>query len=783
MRDVQRPNHISLGVLLSRMKEGRYVVPDFQREFEWEPWDIRELMRSIFLDYYIGSLLLWRSTRQHLTDLSCEPLYGFSGDGQPEYIVLDGQQRLTAMYYAFVAPRTPLPRRRRCAFYYMQVDRFMAEEYDEAFHYDWFVGERPPITQDRSLQYQRHIFPFAVIGSGGWELGNWVQGYEQYWIDEASRIAASGGDPAEAHRHVANARAFGEHLRAIVEQFQISYVELDRSIGIDKICDIFTQINSRGVRLDIFDLMNALLKPKGLQLKKLWREAGSRLSFVDTTKMSVYILQVMSILRQTYCSPKYLYYLLPGAPRSVREADGKLRKETLIPDVDDFEARWHVAVAAIERAIRALRDPRDFGVTSSSYLPYVSILPVFAALLRQVDELDPEQRLEGRRRFRLWYWASVFTNRYSGAVESTSARDFQDVRAWIRDEATEPASVAEFKQRFRALDLRGEVKRGTSIYNAMFNLLVIQGARDWISGEPPQATDLDDHHIVPSSWGLQHALGPLANSILNRTPLTAATNREVVRDRLPNVYLPELIRRSGRQEIERLMATHFISPAALDILLRTPFTPADFEAFLTERGQTMLTAIEDLLIQQRLDLPVALRELDQRIERVELDLRAAIDRAAGGDPGLLPPHVLPKIEDRLQRDLRKTPALDDDPPTTLRRRLEYADLRELQDCVCNKGLWGEFEARFGTKEGVALKFNQLADLRNGIRHSRAISEIVRKEGEAAVLWFEQALAKAPRTDPRQAAAQSRFRPVGNGSGAFLRATSPDPVRASDRDLR
>ncbi len=40
------------------LREGRYVVPDFQREFEWQPWDIRDLVRSIFLDYFIGSLLL-----------------------------------------------------------------------------------------------------------------------------------------------------------------------------------------------------------------------------------------------------------------------------------------------------------------------------------------------------------------------------------------------------------------------------------------------------------------------------------------------------------------------------------------------------------------------------------------------------------------------------------------------------------------------------------------------------------------------------------------------------
>ena len=40
----------------------------------------------------------------------------------------------------------------------------------------------------------------------------------------------------------------------------------------------------------------------------MWRDAASRLEFVETEKMNTYILQVMSILS----SPKYLYFLLPG---------------------------------------------------------------------------------------------------------------------------------------------------------------------------------------------------------------------------------------------------------------------------------------------------------------------------------------------------------------------------------------------------------------------------------------------------------------------------------------
>ena len=47
-------------------------------------------------------------------------------------------------------------------------------------------------------------------------------------------------------------------------------------VGIDKICDIFTQINSKGTPLDTFDLINALLKHKGVQLKQMWRDAAPR---------------------------------------------------------------------------------------------------------------------------------------------------------------------------------------------------------------------------------------------------------------------------------------------------------------------------------------------------------------------------------------------------------------------------------------------------------------------------------------------------------------------------
>lgn len=88
---------------------------------------------------------------------------------------------------------------------------------------------------------------------------------------------------------------------------------------------------------------------------------------------------------------------------------------------------------------------------------------------------------------------------------------------------------------------------------------------------------------------------------------------------------------------------------------------------------------------------------------------------------------------------RKNPAVNSDHYISLPGQLEYFDLRELQDTITNKVLWPEFESRFGTKEILVERFGQLAELRYCIRHSRAVDDVTRKLGEAAILWFRQVL--------------------------------------------
>ena len=108
------------------------------------------------------------------------------------------------------------------------------------------------------------------------------------------------------------------------------------------------------------------------------------------------------------------------------------------------------------------------------------------------------------------------------------------MREWMAHEDAKPDLIDEFALSYRSIDMRSEVKRGSSIYSAIFNLFVLAGARDWMSGDVPPYGDLDDHHIVPAWWGRENKVGPAINSILNRSPLTSDTNRNVIREKLPN---------------------------------------------------------------------------------------------------------------------------------------------------------------------------------------------------------------------------------------------------------
>jgi hypothetical protein len=733
MRNAQKPDHQSLRTMINWLKEGRFVIPDFQREFEWEPWAIRDLMRSIFLDYYIGSLLLWRGSASNVAALSCEPVYGRTEQGHSEFIVLDGQQRLTAINYACVGPDVPLRGRKNRTFFFVRIDKLLSNDLDEAFAYEW-TRWAANLHEDRDDQFRNHYFPLTLLGSDGFALPNWLQAYEAWWED-AAQSAVDAGDDQEAEecfRRAEDAQEFGRIVEATMGEYQITYVELDRELELDRICDVFTQINSTGLPLNTFDLINAMLRPKGLQLKDMYRKVEAQFSFLDSSKSNVYVLQIMSILKQAYCSPKYLYYLVPGAEKKVRNPDGTLRAEILISDSDEFQQQWNVAVNALSNVLTQIHHPQEFGVTSSAYLPYASILPVFAALRHRATQLEPGRRSDAVRKIRHWYWASVFTNRYSGSSESKAAQDFMAVSAWFDNDESRPVAIEDIERELPTVDLTGLRKKGDAAYNGVFNLLVINGARDWASGNVAQPDDIDDHHIIPQSWGRPiEEIGGAVDTILNRTPLSAETNRRFISDRLPNEYLPEWMERDSEAEVRQVLRTHLISDYAFEVLLRKPFTPTDFKEFIHERQRSIVEAMQEVV--GPVDLSPPLAGLNDAIEKIELGIRNVIGETLDDDANRVPPHLVQAFRERGRGG--SSDSASSEPLTKLSTLLAFSDLRQLEEILMHRTLWVDFQPRFSSKEDLRVKFGQLANLRNAIRHSRAIDPAGKLDGQAAIAWF------------------------------------------------
>ncbi|MGB6873637.1 MAG: DUF262 domain-containing protein [Dehalococcoidia bacterium] len=100
------PSSLKIDRIINRIEEGDIKIPAFQRGFVWNQDQVIQLIDSIYNDYPIGSILLWNSRD---TLKSHRNVGGFLiPDRDPQYpvnYVLDGQQRLTAIYAVFCKDR------------------------------------------------------------------------------------------------------------------------------------------------------------------------------------------------------------------------------------------------------------------------------------------------------------------------------------------------------------------------------------------------------------------------------------------------------------------------------------------------------------------------------------------------------------------------------------------------------------------------------------------------------------------------------------------------------
>lgn len=515
--------------LLKEVREGALVLPDFQRSFIWEPENIRELLVSILGDYFIGSMLVMEAIRD-AAPFALRLIEGVK-EVNPEAqiqllvkILLDGQQRTTALFYAMYEVPLPLKGRKNPYKFYINLEEALSQNWDDAV-IAISVADRKRLSEIENNEMIIPIILFKNIGE----------------------LSKKFRDNPDFERIIDLANNF--------LNYEIHMVTLQRSTGLNKIVETFERINRTGEPLSIIDLVTARLYKHEIRIRDLIENSRERYTFIKAVQGES-ILKVIALIREK--EPK--------------------RKKLLELEPENFKNDWEFACQYLQKAYERILDIKNgYGVLDfKKWMPYSTMIVPLAALMYFI-ETERLQSDKAYRKIDVWYWTSVFSNRYDQAVDTTSFNDFELIKKWIKDENKVPEFISKFNPEEIDFDVD---KQNSSIYRGVINLITLKGAYDFKTGQPPQfvRNKVQDDHIFPKSIYRE-------NRIANRTIIS--TNQSKI-NKKPSEYFRERINEIGEQRVKEILATHLIPAEALPYLLND-----DLEKFMELRKLEIINEIRE----------------------------------------------------------------------------------------------------------------------------------------------------------------------------------------------
>ena len=573
---------VALKDLMRQCHEGKLQLPDFQRGWVWDQDRIIDLLASISEGFPVGALMTLDASGE--VAFAVRSVEGAPPASKPlEAYVLDGQQRMTSLYQSTstrspVLTQTAKKRPARLHFYFdikdaldpnvTRRDAIVAVPEDRVIREN-FGRDIALNLSTEEAEFTALHFPIDRI----FEAQLWVQAALTWVLKDM-----------EARKdHMALINDFSIKVINNFADYQVPVITLGKDSSRAAVCLVFEKVNTGGKALDAFELVTAMYAGQTFRLRDDWKVRRDRLLKLPVLAgvEPVEFLQAISLLHTK-------------ALRTKAEADGRdppaisaTRNSLLqIPlsayrEYADRVEQGYVTAAKFLHGLKVFR-ARD--------LPYQTQLVPLAAILA---ELGPNWENDAvRKLLAQWYWCGVFGELYGSAVESRFALDIRDVPRWI--------SGGPVPQTIERADLREERLRTlrtrlSAAYKGVHALLMRCGAEDFRSGQPFDQTvffdeNVDIHHVFPEAWCKQQGIKPeVYNSIINKTPLSARTNR-IIGGVAPSAYLARLEKGGERippiatERLESILRTH-----ELDVgLMRAN----EFDAFFNDRRERLLKLIE-----------------------------------------------------------------------------------------------------------------------------------------------------------------------------------------------
>lgn len=501
-------------------------------------------------------------------------------------------------------------------------------------------------------------------------------------------------------------KVFDKCLRTF-ENYPLSIIVVKEK-ELDDAIEIFERINQGGKRLSVFDLVVAStwgedfdLRKKYVELEKYFTEKG--FGYINPEVL----LHTIGLCTKGYCRKIYLL---------------QLTREEIKDNWEKIEDSMKIAVDYMSE---------NLGVKIFEFLPYPAMLSLLSYLFFKIPKRSLNNKVSNQ--INQWFWQSALGDRYTRSRETTMENDrkklFDKIIEGLEVKIKYPMNIT----RERLMEMK--IGNKSSIRNAFFCLLSLKVPRHFKNNNPiildynfcSKYNSKENHHIFPKAYLKEKGTAGM-NLLLNFCFIPAELNKEIT-NKKPSDYFTEFFEENP--EFEETLEAQIIPYG--DFIKNN-----DYIEFLNKRAEKLIEAFERITGSKIVQ--ILGQNKNKAIDKVELKIRDLIDKTLTKNISpdywkkAIPGDIQDYIKERLEEYLKKHPS-EDIGDLVDKRRVDFCDIIHYYKIIIKN--WDLFSEIFKSKHELEKKFLSLKEFRNTVKHNREEDPILRKEGEAAIEWFDR----------------------------------------------
>lgn len=566
-----------LSELMKDVALGKAQLPEFQRDWTWDDGRIRGILVSLSQGYPMGAIMRLECGNEDVK-FKYRPIEGVKNISvAPDYLILDGQQRLTSMYRTTCSTDAVFTKTDKGKeverFYYLDMKKCLDANEDR---YDAIV----PVPKDRKvrtdfnriilldlstreLEYENEMFPLNIIFDSS-AREDWADGYKEHHD--------YGREFMERYKR------FRTEVIETITGYKLPVITLGRETPREAVCKVFENVNTGGVALTVFELVTATFATYKFDLRKDWEECRD----IIWGKNEPLNTDVMKGVDET----AFLTTITLYTSYFAETATTCKKKDVLGLAFESYKANKETVLEGYKMARKFLFSQYVFRRRDLPYTTQlIPLAAICAAIGKSTYNLPATQNILSR-----WFWCGIMGEMYGGANETRFANDIEDVVAAIQGKESQNRTInAAFFSATRLMSLQS---RNSAAYKGIMALVYRESCRDFMKGTTMDIVKSMDespdiHHIFPEAYCIkQGILKEKWNSIVNKTPLLPESNRQIG-GVAPSRYSQEIIKKAeiDEEQLKIRVESHLINFDA--------FIKDDFDTYFVDRAKAIMAVIED----------------------------------------------------------------------------------------------------------------------------------------------------------------------------------------------